>query len=181
MKPKPGSAKPEFSHLVVVDKIPAAGMTETLRAKDDERQRLAERFGLAALSKLEAKLDVHNASGRTVAVTGRIVADVVQTCVVSLEPVPAHIDHGIDVLYAAAEQFETEAGQLGPDEQEMEPIIDGAIDLGELVAQHLGVALNPYPRKPGLAFVEAEYGNTMPQPGALASLVNLRQKPKDSE
>ena len=35
----------------------------------------------------------------------------------------------------------------GPD-----PIIDGKIDLGELAAEHFALALDPYPRKPGVAF-----------------------------
>ena len=44
------------------------------------------------------------------------------------------------------------------DDEETEAIVGGIIDLGELVSQHLGINLDPYPRKPGLAFVEAEYG-----------------------
>ncbi len=53
------------------------------------------------------------------------------------------------------------------------------IDIGELVAQHLGTALDPYPRKPGIAFVEAEYGGKDPAPNPFANLARLPKDQKD--
>ncbi|NTU76919.1 MAG: DUF177 domain-containing protein [Alphaproteobacteria bacterium] len=142
----------ELSRPLPVDKISAGGMIENLVASPLERQALAQRFDLLDLPKLEAELNIDLARGRMVAVTGTLTADVVQQCVVTLEPVAAHIEDKIDILFASAKMLDVGAGMphtdLG-DEEAPEPIVNGIIDLGELVAQHLAVALDPYPRKKG--------------------------------
>jgi len=45
-----------------------------------------------------------------------------------------------------------------------DPLIGGAVDLGSVVSEHLTLALDPYPRKPGAQFVEpaAEDGVVSP-------------------
>jgi len=175
-------AEPEFSRPYAIEKIPAHGVTEILEPKEDERKKLAERFGLLELPMLRAELNIKSARAESVfEVVGKLVADVVQQCVVTLEPLPVHIEHDISVIYAPPEELEIEGtGPADPDEEEMEPIIDGTIDLGELVAQNLGVALDPYPRKPGLAPVEAEYGDKEAGRSPLAELASWSKKPKDS-
>jgi uncharacterized metal-binding protein YceD (DUF177 family) len=116
---------------------------------------LAERFGLLELPSLRAELTVNpTRAGKAYAVEGKLTADAVQKCVVTLEPLPAHIEHDIAALYTMGESGEPHDGLIDPDEAEVEPVIEGVIDLGELVAQHLGIALDPYPRKPGVEFQE---------------------------
>ena len=65
------------------------------------------------------------------------------------------------------------------EDDEVEPIINGIIDLGELAAQHLGVALDPYPRKPGAAFGEAQFGGNEKRENPFIKLAELAKKPKD--
>jgi hypothetical protein len=182
MKFKPNLVEIEFSRLLPVDKIPAAGLTQTHEAKDIERQALAKRFGLLDIASLRGDMTVGPLrSDQTIQVTGKITADVTQQCVVTLEPLPAHIEQDITVIFAADA---SEAG-LGNHEtfgtEEIEPIVDGAIDLGELIAQHLGISLDPYPRKPGQAFIEASYGDVGAKAGPMAELLKLTKKPKDSK
>ena len=38
------------------------------------------------------------------------------------------------------------------DDDEPDPIVDGKIDLGALAAEFFALGLDPYPRKPGVAF-----------------------------
>jgi uncharacterized metal-binding protein YceD (DUF177 family) len=159
---------PEFSRPLPVERIKPAGIEEKLSASEKERRLLAERFGLLDLSRLEAQLDVYPGEGRTIAVTGTLVADVVQQCVVTLEPLPAHIEEEIDVIFAPE--------VAADDEEEAEPIMDDTVDLGELVAQHLGASLDPYPRKPGQAFVELEYGTSGNVISPFAKLAELKKK-----
>jgi uncharacterized metal-binding protein YceD (DUF177 family) len=175
----------EFSRPISVEKIPPHGLTQNVEAKEAERQKLAERFGLLDLGSLKAELTLHPAGAdQSIMVTGKIAADVTQQCVVTLDPLPAHIESTLEVFYMPQAIDVGGAGPSDPDEQEMEVITDGAIDLGELAAQHLGIALDPYPRKPGVGFVEAEYGDTQkpagPLAGPLAELAKLAKKPKDS-
>ena len=117
-------------------------------------QSLAERFGLLDLPRLEAKLQLKAArDGSHADVTGLLEADVVQQCVVTLEPLQKQIAREIETHFEAG-LTETEQADV----EDIEPIVNGIIDLGELMAQYLGTSLDPYPRKPGAAFVEAQYG-----------------------
>lgn len=168
--------QPEFPRPLPVEKIPAHGMEQVLDANESERRALAERFGLVELKKLHADLTVHpERANQAVSVTGKITADFLQQCVVSLEPLPGHIEHEIDVLF----MMPSEDADFGADlDDETETIQDDTIDLGELVSQNLGVMIDPYPRKPGLAYVEAAYGDKEPAKGPLAQLANWPKKPK---
>jgi uncharacterized metal-binding protein YceD (DUF177 family) len=180
MKPRTSPDQPELSRPVAVDKISAGGALEKIEADHDERELLAERFGLIDLTKLEAKITVKPArGGRMFEVEGTMQADVVQRCVVTLEPLPAQIALDIKVIYAAPEWLETEAvHEIDLDAEDTEPILGGIIDLGELVAQNLGIALDPYPRKKGVAYVEAEYGAGGDKVNPFAKLASLTKKGK---
>lgn len=149
----------ELSRPLQTDKIPLGGVEEHIVASPAERAALAERFGLIEVSLLEAHLNVDHAEGKMLAVTGNLLAEIVQQCVVTLEPVPETVRDSIDVLFAPPHLIGKEPeGQIADvGEAELpEPIEGGVIDLGELVAQHLATAMNPYPRKPGAAFKGVE-------------------------
>ncbi len=49
-------------------------------------------------------------------------------------------------------------GAFDEDDEWPEPIVEGRIDIGEAVAQQLALALDPYPRKPGIS-LEDVIGN----------------------
>ena len=81
-------------------------------------------------------------------------ADVLQSCVVTLEPVSARLNEEFEVVFAP------ETGDAGLDRDEIvidvtetdppEPLIGDSVDIGEMVAQHLALAIDPYPRKAGV-------------------------------
>jgi len=171
----------EFSRPLAIDDIPREGAVLTLEASAAERARLAERFGLLALDRLTAELTVtRGASGIPIRVRGRLSASVVQECVVSLEPVPSEINELIEVDYApAAEDGAEEVFHLDQPEPP-EPLEGDSLELGELVAQHLSVALDPYPRKEGAPPLEWE-GSGPEKAGKegespFAALARLREK-----
>ena len=96
-------------------------------------------------------------------VTGRLEADVVQSCVVTFEPVPAKIEAEFDRLFSrdvpeeALDEVEIDAEAELP-----EPLVDGRLDLGEILAEELSLALDPYPRSPeaDLRLAELRYRPT---------------------
>jgi len=151
-------AEPELSRPLKVDKIPLGGVEERIVASPQEKEALAARFNLTALPSLESFLTVRKEDGGFVAVKGTFSADVVQTCVVTLDPVAAHVGGGIDALFGPAhlirEEHEGGLADLG-EADPPEPIIGGVIDLGELTAQNLAMALDPYPRKEGASLQTA--------------------------
>ena len=112
---------------------------------------LARRLDLVSLDALTAQLrfePTDEAEG-AIRVTGTIRAELVQSCVVTLQPVPRTLSESISVLYAPlpAEQPEHEVEVLAEDD-EAEPLPEDGIDVGEAVTEHLALFLDPYPRHP---------------------------------
>ena len=71
-----------------------------------------------------------------------------QACVISLEPVPARLRQRVERRYRSIEFSGSWSKHLQPhgmevladDEEEVEPVIGGMIDLGEAIAEELGLA-----------------------------------------
>lgn len=153
-------APPELSRIVIADKVTTGGGHEVVTASAAECAALADRFDLISVANLKAKLRLRRIRSEFIKVTGELEADVVQRCVVTLEPVPAHVKEEFSALYAPdhliPKEEEDEGSDqmqyLGGDEDFPEPMPGGRIDLGELVAQNLSLALDPYPRKDGVEF-----------------------------
>lgn len=140
----------EFSRPFAIEDIEPKGTSVELVADEEERRRLAERFDLLSLDRLVARLELtRGASGIPIRVRGRLKAAVVQRCVVSLEPVASEIEEAVEAEYApAVAEGQEEVFRLDEPEPP-EPLEGDSLELGELVAQHLSVALDPYPRKEG--------------------------------
>ncbi len=176
MKHRPENSQLEFSHVIPVDKIPAQGMVVELSANDQQRADLAKRFALQDLTSLSAKLTINPArDGAAFSVRGDLLADVVQSCVVTLEPVPAHVHDDLSVLFTdLVDEDGLEHADFDGDD--LEVLVNGKIDLGELLAQHLGVALDPYPRKAGVDFDKVTFGTADSPVNPWAKLVELKKK-----
>lgn len=143
----------EFSRIFAVDDLPEDGREVHLQAKPLEREALARRFGILRLDSVLADARLERAES-AVRVSGRVEADVVQTCVVSLEPVATHIAENFVVLFERpdAPGLAERVHLIDPDEEDLEVLASSAIDVGEVVAEQLALALPPYPRKPGAEF-----------------------------
>jgi uncharacterized metal-binding protein YceD (DUF177 family) len=139
---------PEFSRPVGVNTLPRDGRTIAIEADEAERAALARRFDLLALDELKARFTLTEGRGDTVVVAGTLTASVVQRCVVTLDPVAATVEDEIEAVFAHAAGRDEAEVEVDPLAAEAEPLVDGRIDLGELAAQHLSLALDPYPRSP---------------------------------
>lgn len=142
----------EFSRLVSFEGIGPKTQVRKIEAGDEERRGLAERFGLVALDSLSAALELSRPAGDIVCARGHLMADVVQSCVVTLAPVPAHIEADFACSYAGGGRPEAEVDFDPLAEEEIEALIGEEIDIGETVAQQLAIALDPYPRAQGAAW-----------------------------
>ncbi len=147
---------PPFSRTIRVETIPRDGLTTRIKADAGERAALAAFNDLPAINAFAATFSLRQGAGGNVVVHGDLDAEITQTCVVTLEPFEASISAPIDLRFAppnAAPQptGETEEVVVG-EEDEPDPIVDGVIDLGAVASEFLTLNLNPYPRKPGVAF-----------------------------
>jgi hypothetical protein len=146
---------PEFSRRVRIDDLPPAGRAIAAEASESERRALAGRLGLAGLARLQVEGEVSAIRGGTVVrLEARLVADVTQTCVVTLVPLDRHIEADFVRLYAAGVAGDAETDEeVFFDElaEDIEPLTGNQIDAGEAAAEQLALELDPYPRAPGAA------------------------------
>ncbi len=170
----------EFSRPVTVSRLSHQEKTFEIEADAGEREALARRFNILAVDSLSARLWLALVGGgKLVRLRGRFVADVVQACVVTLEPVRAHVEEDFDLTYSG------EASEDGAEvvvdlelEDPPEPIDDGMVDMGEAVAEHLALALDPFPRAPGAVFASSaeEEPSSASTANPFAALAALKKK-----
>src|SRR3954447_4002095 len=148
-----------------------------LVADDAERAAIARRLDLAALDRLEAHVCLER-TGEVVRAKGRLLASLDQSCVVTGEPVAAHIDEPFALVFVPEppaarpdEEIELGAGDLDV------VFHDGsAIDLGRALTDTLALSLNPYPRSAGAEAALKEAGVlTEEQAGPFAVLASLKK------
>lgn len=139
----------QFVHQLRIDQIRDGDRLE-LSADESERAAIAERLGLPSIKCLNAQVTLSR-SGETIRADGRLAASLDQSCVVTGDPVAAHVDERFAI------QFVAEPKDGGPDDEielgeaDCDTVFyDGAmIDLGEALADTLALSLDPYPRSAG--------------------------------
>ena len=172
------NAAPEFARPVDLTRVSESGTRMTLEASPAERAALAKRFGLPAIDSLRADLDLKRIrGGSAVQLSGQIIADVTQSCVVTLEPVKQHVDETFEILYS--DEVTDEQSAIGADVAWPEPLPDRALDVGEAVAEQLSLALDPYPRAAGVA-LEKQWTGEGDTAKPFAALDKLRKRSDSS-
>jgi hypothetical protein len=160
-----------LSEVIRINEI-GAGIERRLVADDGARQKIARALDLAALSMFEADLIVAPAliGWR---LSGRVRAEAVQTCGVTLEPLPVSIDErfSVDLVEGETTVGEDEI-EISVDDDGPDLIEDGRIDLGQYAVEQLSLNLDPFPRKPGAEFVQPE------EPTELSPFAVLKAFPK---
>ena len=165
MKHEAGSGSP-VSFAVNVAHLPQKGLPVSLEADAAQRAALAAEHGLLSVEDYRADLLVTSWKRNGVKVSGRVEADITQECVVTLEPVAAHIDEAVEAVFLPQDSklgrlgFES-GGEImldaeGPDSPET--FSGDTIDVGALAEQFFALAIDPYPRKPGAALDAAQEG-----------------------
>lgn len=168
-----------FRRTIGVNKIGEQGLRQTIAATEPERAKIAEFLGLQQLSSFVAELDLKRWRAKGVVVSGTFKADVVQTCVVTLDPLPAHVEGGFERRFEPPENVRGEVE--GPSEILVDPLAEDPpepmgreVDLGEILVEELSLNLDPYPRKPGV-----EYQSEAPEQrreNPFAALAKLKPK-----
>lgn len=151
--------KPIYSHPINIATIPATGTHVHLDLDQNVREAVAAGYGLVAVTELVADLEVRPWAKDGFEVTGRITADIVQTCSVTLDPFNAQIDEPVSIRFSphATEQrtrrsADSEDEEEGTDLDAPDPLTGSSIDLGAVVLEFFALGLDPYPRKPGVTF-----------------------------
>lgn len=145
---------PPLSRHLPVSAITPAGIDRDIKPTDAELQAIIDEFGLVALRAFDGKLVIRR-SGDVITVDGRLQAEAVQSCIVSLQPVTQRIDQAFTrtlTREAAAEPSTVEEiieiGDIDPPDV----YAGDSIDIGGVVLEEFALALDPYPRAPGVEF-----------------------------
>jgi uncharacterized metal-binding protein YceD (DUF177 family) len=95
--------KVSFSHSVRVRDVPASGKKLHLKAGPEDLVVLAEELGIAAVERVEADIEVLPVGRNSLRVRGTVDGDVVQTCIVTLDPVRQSVRETVDVVFLPEE------------------------------------------------------------------------------
>ncbi len=145
-------SEPELSRRIKVKGLP--GENVIIEADAGERAALAARFALPSVDSLRAEVALEQ-RGSAIRAKGTMRAAIQQTCAISGEDFPVTIKEALDLRFV-------EEGAVNPshsDDGEIEIELDAedcddidyrgdAFDLGEAIAQTLGLAIDPFAEGP---------------------------------
>ena len=159
----------EWTHALRVDDVPENGLSVNLDMPEDNKAAVIRRINVKDLKTLSASLLVMPQAGGIYNVSGTFKADIVQDCVVTGDPIETLIKESLEGWFIDEEASVASFAKARKDRdvskgkshaeveildesEDPEPAIAGQIDLGELVVQHLLLAINPYPHKEGAQY-----------------------------
>ena len=148
----------DFAHHLRLDQI-RDGERLDLAADERERREIAKRLRLGGLDRLEAHA-VLERDGDIVRAQGRLAASLEQSCVVTGEPVAAHVDEPFALIFMPEPSVGSpdEEVELGEEDCDVVFYDGGSIDLGGAIADTLALSLDPYPRSAGAEAALREAG-----------------------
>ena len=147
----------EFSRLLKNTEFAALPLVREIRATAEECGGLARRFRLEGVERVTARLEVSVWNGKGVRVVGALDARLTQRCVVSLEVMPQRVSRRFVSFFTAPGMSPPPPESLSSlslkdgaevEAEDPEEMGEKGVDLGELVAQQLSLALDPYPQLP---------------------------------
>ncbi|NQW52097.1 MAG: DUF177 domain-containing protein [Rhodospirillales bacterium] len=153
--------------MVDLEKLGNNGAALELSTTESERAALAKRFGFLGLPAFSARVTVDRRPGGQVVVEGRLKGQIVQACILSLDPVTQELDDAFRLVFSEnlTEDRDPESGEavLNAQGDAPEPLTGNMLDVGEIVAEQLSLTADPYPRRPGIKLEDV-----MPKPKGVA-------------
>src|SRR5215210_3737487 len=165
----------DFAHRLTLDRI-RDGERIDLAADEEERRAIAERLDLPSLERLEAHACLSR-DGDRVRACGRVAAALEQRCVVTGEPVAAHVDEPFEIDFVPEPRTGAEEEvELGAEDCDVVFHDGSAIDLGTAIADTLALSLDPYPRSASAEAALREAGVlSEEEAGPFAALAKLKK------
>jgi uncharacterized metal-binding protein YceD (DUF177 family) len=148
--PRPWSVAVRLSEVQRASPVLALSPDEAQRAALAKMLDLVELKSLSAEVRLSPWLDGAE-------IRGWLKAEIVQTCSVTADPLPATLKAEFTVRAVPADSAaaKTEEAEIAVDPEADDPpdILEGdQIDVAAYVVEHLALEIDPFPRKPGAEF-----------------------------
>jgi uncharacterized metal-binding protein YceD (DUF177 family) len=151
-----------------------SGVKRILEPDASTRARIVRALDLASLDTFKAEMELVPSPGGW-RLSGRIRASLAQTCGITLEPLPVEIDAPFGLTLAESIEEDSEEIVITLDDESPDLIENGQIDLGQYAVEQLALRLDPFPRKPGAAFVQP------PEPAEISPFAVLKQRRASDE
>lgn len=152
----------DLARMVKARLLPAGAVR--IEADERERAALAARFAIVSVDALSAEIELELCK-KGVRASGRLSARITQNCAVSGDPFPLAIEEPVVLRFieegtAALTPSDEDAIDFDLTAEDCDEIEYGgeSFDLGEAVAQTLGLAIDPYAEGPGAETARAVAG-----------------------
>jgi uncharacterized metal-binding protein YceD (DUF177 family) len=165
-------------HVFELGGLTHAGSVVEVAAHGDELARLAKWAGVDAIRAFTATVSLRRISNMRFNFEADLDADVVQSCVVTLEPVESHITRHVsrDLLLAPnAMPADGELTLSAGDDDVPETIDSLDYDLAAPLLEEFALSIDPYPRKAGAAFTAPAEPDDAPE-SPFAVLKSLKEQ-----
>jgi hypothetical protein len=160
--------------------VPQAGIDVHITVPADVRENLAKWASIQAVDNFSADIELTKTGLNRFSLEARWNADIVQSCVVTLEPVTARLQGAVSRdlhLIRRARRSTVEPEPALPaeeDEDEARENIDSPLyDLAAPILEDFALSIDPYPRKQGAAFDSVPAGEDKPE-SPFAALKSLK-------
>lgn len=168
-----------WSHPIRLQELGRGAVSVRLEPDAAVRAKIAKDLGLESLPALSADLTVRPwLDGAEI--SGRFQGVVEQICGVTLDPFEQPVSGEIEIRTIPAGSpnapGESPVGEieLDPDAPDPPDVLEGdTMDLAGYLVEHLALALDPFPRKPGAVF---DYTPDTPEESPFAVLKQLKDK-----
>ncbi len=151
----------ELSRTVLLKQLENGPYTVEIEATEVERDAVAKRLSLDALSNLSGTLMLETMThpmfdGPVINAEGALTAVLTQICVVTLEPFETTAKSGFSGVFSnddpASSMVEDDDAGIAGVPDILGPVDDETINIGEVLVEQLALEINPFPRKPGAEF-----------------------------
>ncbi len=173
-----------FSYFVKVGHVSANPVTVQLSADEKECAALAKHWEVEDVKSVSGELQIARWKRDGVRLKGKVRAEIVQACVVTLEPVDNVLEEEVNQVFLPEgsklirHQFDDNGEMvLDPEGDDIpETFVGDSIDVGAVVTEFLTLSIDPYPRKPDVEFeahIESRADDDK-KPSPFAVLQNLK-------
>jgi uncharacterized metal-binding protein YceD (DUF177 family) len=147
----------EFSRIVDVEQVVKNNKPVSFTANPSECEALKIRLEILDVLSVSVTYQLSESQQpKTFDLKGHLKADVVQSCISTLKPVPEHIDDHFVVILRNEKRPAVDEFDMDAEIDDIDYIEEGQIDLGEIAAQYLVINLDPYPRSKDAPHLKAE-------------------------
>jgi len=152
-----------FSHVIDLEQAHLRGRAMSFSASKEQCEQIMEVFDLLDLKSFSVQTQVKQLINKTYEVHGSLNAIIVQSSVVSCEPVTTSISEQFTVMLMPSQKRMDEYEESHPDD-DCDVFVDGEYDIGNLALEYLSLSLPENPKLDGETGDHIEFDENETEP-----------------